>query len=107
MTVKVGETRLALFKARNVSDRPLSGTATFNVSPEQTGVHFAKLQCFCFTEQTLQPGEEIDMPVAFFVDPSIAADRGLDGVKQITLSYTFFPAKAPKPLASVAEKPRS
>ncbi|GBD47781.1 cytochrome c oxidase assembly protein [Methylopila sp. Yamaguchi] len=102
-TVKVGETKLVNFKVRNRSDRELSGTATYNVTPETTGAYFAKLQCFCFTEQTLKPGEEIDMPVAFFVDPTIADERELDRVKQITLSYTFFPAKGPKPLAAVKD----
>lgn len=98
MDVKVGETRLVVFKARNRSDRDLTGTATYNVTPETTGVYFAKLQCFCFTEQTLKAGEEIDMPVAFFVDPAIADESELDRVSQITLSYTFFPVR-PKPVA--------
>lgn len=108
MTVKVGETRLAMFKAKNVSDQPLTGTASYNVTPNQSGAFFSKLQCFCFTEQTLQPGEEIDMPVAFFVDPSIADDRELDWVREITLSYTFFPAKAGKTAAAAGtERPKS
>lgn len=103
MRVKVGETRLAMFKAKNVSDKPVAGTASYNVAPMQTGAYFSKLQCFCFTEQTLQPGEEIDMPVAFFVDPSIAENRELDGVGEITLSYTFFPARS-RSAASTAPK---
>jgi cytochrome c oxidase assembly protein subunit 11 len=108
MTVKVGETALAMYKAKNVSDRPLTGTASYNVTPNQTGAFFSKLQCFCFTEQTLQPGEEIDMPVAFFVDPSIAQNPELDRVGEITLSYTFFPVKEPKSAARpVAEQSKS
>lgn len=108
MTVRVGETKLALYRAKNVSDRPLTGTASYNVSPNQTGAFFSKLQCFCFTEQTLQPGEEIDMPVAFFVDPSIAENRELDDIREITLSYTFFPVKEPKSASrTVADRPKS
>ncbi|GLK78558.1 cytochrome c oxidase assembly protein [Methylopila turkensis] len=106
MKVKVGQSNLVVFKVRNRSDRELTGTATYNVTPETTGGYFAKLQCFCFTEQTLKPGEEIDMPVAFFVDPSIADNRELDRLNHITLSYTFFPVK-PKPLASAGtDRPR-
>lgn len=106
MTVKVGETKLAMFKAKNVSDKPLTGTASYNVTPEQTGAYFSKIQCFCFTEQTLQPGEEIDMPVAFFVDPSIAENRELDDLNELTLSYTFFPARQ-RSAAVAGERPKS
>ena len=111
VTVKVGETKLALYKAKNVSDKPITATATYNVAPNQTGAYFSKIQCFCFTEQTLQPGEEIDMPVAFFIDPSIAENRELDDIGEITLSYTFFPAKAQRSASTsanaAAERPKS
>lgn len=108
VTVKVGETKLALYKAKNTSDRAVTGTATYNVTPNQTGAYFSKLQCFCFTEQTLQPGEEIEMPVAFFVDPSIAENGELNDVDEITLSYTFFPAKSQKSASAAGpERPKS
>lgn len=88
-TVRLGQRRMAFFYARNTSDKPITGQASFNVSPEQTGAYFNKVQCFCFTEQTLQPGEEVHMPVLFFVDPAIRADEDAAPVEQITLSYTF------------------
>ncbi len=93
MVLKVGENGLAFYRATNRSDRTVTGTATFNVTPLKVGAYFNKVECFCFTEQTLKPGETIEMPVAFFVDPEISVDPNLNDVKTITLSYTFFPVK--------------
>lgn len=90
MTVNVGESALAFYSATNHSDKPVTGTAAFNVTPLKAGIYFSKVDCFCFTEQTLEPGETANMPVSFFVDPEINDDRKLDEVKTITLSYTFF-----------------
>ena len=89
-TLKVGETGLALYEATNLSDEPIVGTATFNVTPAKAGLFFRKIECFCFTEQLLQPGETITMPVTYFVDPEIDEERNLKDVTEITLSYTFF-----------------
>jgi cytochrome c oxidase assembly protein subunit 11 len=91
MTLRVGESGLAFFRAENLSARPTAGTATFNVTPLKAGQYFNKVQCFCFTEQRLAPGASLDMPVSFFVDPAIVEDPNLQEVKTITLSYTFFP----------------
>jgi cytochrome c oxidase assembly protein subunit 11 len=92
VTVRPGEPTTVLYVAQNTSKAPVVGTATYNVTPEKAGIHFAKIQCFCFTEQLLQPGERIEMPVTFFVDPSIADDPKMGDVTTITLSYTFFRA---------------
>ena len=88
-TVQIGVRDMAFYTARNNSDVPITGTATFNVEPEQAGKYFNKIQCFCFTEQTLQPGQEVRMPVLYFVDPAILQDEQAQGIEQITLSYTF------------------
>ncbi len=90
-TVDVGARDMAFFTARNLSDRPVTGTATFNVTPSQAGKYFTKIQCFCFTQQTLQPGEKVRMPVVFFVDPKMLADPDAKDIRAITLSYTFYP----------------
>ncbi|GMI50603.1 hypothetical protein ScalyP_jg2437 [Parmales sp. scaly parma] len=91
-SVKVvpGETALSFFTATNNSKKAITGVATYNVYPPSAGLYFNKIQCFCFEEQRLLPGEEVDMPVFFFIDPDFATDPSLDGVNNITLSYTFF-----------------
>lgn len=91
--VAIGQRQMAFYTARNDSDRPVTGRATFNVTPAQAGMYFNKIQCFCFTEQTLQPGEEVRMPVLYYVDPKAINDPSMKGVEQITLSYTFHQAK--------------
>ncbi len=88
--LQVGETGLAFYEASNRDNAPVTGTATFNVTPLKAAPYFVKIDCFCFTEQTLSPGETAQMPVTFFVDPAIAEDQNLDDVTEITLSYTFF-----------------
>ncbi|MXO89723.1 cytochrome c oxidase assembly protein [Pontixanthobacter aquaemixtae] len=100
-TVQIGQRDLAFYIARNDSKVPITGTATFNVEPEQAGIYFNKIQCFCFTEQTLQPGEEVRMPVLFYVDPAIMQDENTKDIEQITLSYTFHKSE------NSAEKPAS
>ena len=92
-TLAIGERDMALFEARNDSDEPVTGAATFNVVPEQTGAYFNKIQCFCFTEQTLQPHQAVRMPVIFYVDPKILDDPDTKDIQQITLSYTFHEVK--------------
>jgi cytochrome c oxidase assembly protein subunit 11 len=89
--IPIGEQHLAFYRARNNGTRPVTGTATFNVTPDKAGYYFSKIDCFCFTEQTLQPGESADLPVSFFVDPEILDDPDTQDVRSITLSYTFFP----------------
>ena len=90
MEVKIGETALAFFKATNEIKGPVTGIAVFNVTPEQVGLYFTKIQCFCFTEQTLAAGASADMPVTFFVDPKIVEDEDTKNITEITLSYTFY-----------------
>ncbi|MDA0655243.1 MAG: cytochrome c oxidase assembly protein [Proteobacteria bacterium] len=92
ISVQVGKTAIAFYRAQNNSDATLVGTATFNVTPLKAGLYFSKIDCFCFKEQQLKAGEKVDMPVTFFVDPEIMNDRNLDDVDTITLSYTFFEA---------------
>jgi cytochrome c oxidase assembly protein subunit 11 len=105
VNVRMGETKTVFYKLKNRGDQPAIGMATYNVTPNQAGNSFAKLECFCFNEMVLQPGEEIDVPVVFFVDPALADDPDIGrSISKITLSYTFFPAKqkAQKPVAGLS-----
>jgi len=95
-TIAIGARDMAFFTATNKSGQPITGTATFNVTPAQAGKYFTKIQCFCFTQQTLKPGEIARMPVIFFVDPKILTDPDAADVKNITLSYTFYPVDSAK-----------
>lgn len=100
-TVKIGATSLAFFKVTNTSDKPYTGRAVYNVVPEQAGIYFQKLECFCFKSQTLQPGQTIEFPVVYFVDPQYVDDPETKAGPEITLSYTFYPdakAEEPKPV---------
>jgi cytochrome c oxidase assembly protein subunit 11 len=90
VTVAVGEETLAFYEAVNRADHPVVGRALYNVTPFKIGSYFSKVHCFCFEEQTLQPGERVDMPVSFYVDPAMLEDKGTSEVGQITLSYTFY-----------------
>lgn len=92
MSLQVGKTGIAFYRAENQSKQTVVGTATFNVTPLKAGIYFSKIDCFCFKEQRLKSGEKVDMPVTFFVGPEIMKDRNLDDVDTITLSYTFFEA---------------
>lgn len=89
--VRIGENALAFYRVVNVTDKPIQGTATFNVTPEAAGVHFKKMECFCFKEQVLEAGQSAELPVSFYVDPDLALDPDSARIKEITLSYTFYP----------------
>jgi cytochrome c oxidase assembly protein subunit 11 len=94
-TLRIGENGLAFYRVTNRSNRPIVGTATYNVTPEQAGIYFNKLACFCFTEQRLEPGESMDMPVSYFIDPEIVKDADASRLTTLTLSYTFYEVKKP------------
>jgi cytochrome c oxidase assembly protein subunit 11 len=109
MTIRIGETGLAFYRAHNPAGRPVAGTASFNVYPYAAGAYFTKIECFCFQEQVLQPGETVEMPVSFYIDPAMVNDPDAGFVQEIVLSYTFhetplpeeqavlMPSDAPKP----------
>ena len=96
MELRIGETGLAFYEAHNPTDRPIAGQASYNVTPYQAGYFFNKIDCFCFEEQVLQPGETVMMPVSFYVDPEIVTDRDAKYVHTITLSYTFYEIDLPE-----------
>ena len=101
MEIRIGETGLAFYEAYNPTDRPIAGTASYNVAPFEAGGFFTKIDCFCFEMQVLQPGERVSMPVTFFVDPEIVDDRDAKFVHTITLSYTFHETVLPDDLAAL------
>ncbi|MBS8228097.1 cytochrome c oxidase assembly protein [Vannielia litorea] len=101
MTLKIGETGLAFYEAYNPTDRPIAGQASYNVAPYVAGGYFDKIDCFCFTEQVLQPGERVQMPVSFFVDPELVNDRDAKFTNSITLSYTFYEIDLPEEQAAL------
>ena len=103
--MRIGQTSMAFFKVTNTSDRPLTGTAMYNVVPESAGAYFQKMQCFCFEAQTVQPGQTIEFPMLYVVDPQITRDFETRKINEVTLSYTFFPTPegaAPKPPVKVS-----
>jgi cytochrome c oxidase assembly protein subunit 11 len=102
MTLRIGETGLAFYEAYNPTDRVVAGTASYNVAPDAAGAYFEKIACFCFEMQVLQPGERVQMPVTFYVDPGIVTGRDGQYVKEITLSYTFHETELPDEQAALA-----
>ncbi len=102
ITMPIGETVQVGYTAKNLARTPTAGRAAFNVTPQIAGAYFMKVECFCFTDTTLKPGEQIDMPVVFYVDPAIVDTPELKNVRTITLSYTFYPNEAAAPLAAAA-----
>ncbi|WP_103255510.1 cytochrome c oxidase assembly protein [Tabrizicola aquatica] len=101
MEIRIGETGLAFYEAHNPTDRPVAGTASFNVFPYAAGGYFTKIECFCFTEQVLQPGETVQMPVSFYVDPAMVEDIEGKFVQEIVLSYTFHETPLPEEQAAL------
>ncbi|MCH2167201.1 MAG: cytochrome c oxidase assembly protein [Oceanicola sp.] len=105
MELRIGETGLAFYEAYNPTDRPVAGSASYNVAPYEAGGFFVKIACFCFEEQVLQPGERVMMPVTFFVDPEIVTDRDAKYVHSITLSYTFYEIDLPEEQQAALDLP--
>ncbi|MEO0381188.1 MAG: cytochrome c oxidase assembly protein [Pseudomonadota bacterium] len=103
MELRIGETGLAFYEAYNPTDRPVAGSASYNVAPYEAGGFFSKIDCFCFEEQVLAPGERVQMPVTFYVDPEIVTDRDAKYVHSITLSYTFYQIDLPEGYAAVEQ----
>ncbi|WP_299557449.1 cytochrome c oxidase assembly protein [uncultured Sulfitobacter sp.] len=101
MEVRIGETGLAFYEAYNPTDKPIAGQASYNVTPYQAGAFFEKIECFCFTEQVLAPGERVEMPVSFYIDPEIVTDREGKYIHTITLSYTFYEIDLPEGYAAL------
>jgi cytochrome c oxidase assembly protein subunit 11 len=106
MELRLGEVGLAFYEAHNPTDRPIAGTASYNVAPYAAGGYFSKIDCFCFEMQVLQPGETVLMPVTFYVDPSIVEDGEARYLERITLSYTFHETDLPEEQAALAPAPR-
>lgn len=106
MEVRIGETGLAFYEAYNPTNRPVAGTASYNVAPYEAGGFFTKIDCFCFEEQVLQPGERVVMPLSFYVDPEIVEDRDAKYLKVITLGYTFYETDLPEDLAALSPSVR-
>ncbi len=104
LELRIGETGLAFYEAYNPTDRPIAGQAAYNVAPYSAGAYFSKIACFCFTEQVLQPGERVEMPVTFFVDPEIVDDPEAKFVHTITLSYTFYEIDLPEGYAALDQE---
>lgn len=107
ITLRTGETKTVFYRVTNLTDRAISATATYNVTPDQAGPFFDKLNCFCFSEQTLGPKETAEWPVVFFLDPALEKDESMAKVEQLTLSYTFFETKKPARTAQDQTKPKS
>lgn len=105
LAVKVGAQNMAYYEAKNTSSATVTGTAIFNVTPVEAGVYFNKIQCFCFTEQTLKPGESASLPIDFFIDPAILLDPDTKSISQITLSYTFYPVDKPAAVSATGSNP--
>ncbi|MEO3415519.1 cytochrome c oxidase assembly protein [Roseovarius sp. CAU 1744] len=103
MEIRIGETGLAFYEAYNPTDKPIAGQSSYNVTPYEAGGFFVKIDCFCFQEQVLQPGERVEMPVTFYVDPEIVTDRDAKYTHTITLSYTFYEIDLPQEQAALAQ----